>query len=160
MKKILFVCSGNTCRSPMAEALFNSLAADLGKADEFSASSAGLYTYGGSGANPNSIEVCRRHGLSLSAHRSKQFTDADAEEYDWIITMTHSQKNEVLREYSAGGITGVLAVYELSEHEHEHGFDVEDPFGGSTDRYEEVFNELAACLKAAALRIAEYGDII
>ena len=160
MKKILFVCAGNTCRSPMAEVLFNRFAAETGRGDEFSASSAGLYTYGGSAANPNSIEVCRRHSLDLSAHRSKQFTDADAEEYDWIITMTHSQKNEVLSGYSVGSGTGVLAVYELSEQEHEHGFNVEDPFGGSIDRYEEVFNELTACLKAASSKIAEYGDII
>ena len=160
MKKVLFVCTGNTCRSPMAEVLFNSLAADLGKGREFAAASAGLYTYGGSGANPNSIEVCRRHGLELSAHSSKQFTDADAQKYDWIITMTHSQKNEVLSEYSVSAGSGVLALYELSENESEHGFDVEDPFGGSTDRYEEVFGELTACLKAAVSRIAEYGDII
>src|SRR5712675_2452951 len=86
MKKILFVCSGNTCRSPLAEAIAREVLP--GRLDfEVEIASAGTSALAGSPASPHSIAVAERHGLDLSAHRSRMLTRDLVHEADLIVTM-------------------------------------------------------------------------
>lgn len=97
-KKILIVCTGNTCRSAMAAALLKKmLKEELGeKASQITIWSAGLTAWPGSPASPEAVEIMRREGINLSSHRARKLTKKDVLEADLVFTMTLSQKDAVL----------------------------------------------------------------
>ena len=92
MRNILFVCTGNTCRSPMAEAFCKQLIQEKGF-KELSCSSAGLAAYPGSPASEFSIKVMGEVGIDLSGHRSQPLNAemvAQADEI-WVLSPSHKQ---------------------------------------------------------------------
>ncbi len=131
-KKILFVCTGNTCRSPMAEALFNHLAREKGILAE--AKSAGVFASGG-GVSQNSIDAMAELGIDISAEISKQISREMIDEADLILTMSQSHKamTEAMfgcdKVYTLGGFCG-------------DGEDISDPFGGNLDIYKACRDEI------------------
>src|SRR5690606_23801828 len=100
---ILFVCSGNTCRSPMAEALARQVLAELKSVDVdqldelgISVASAGVFALGGSPAAEHAVTAMQKYGLDLSRHKSRQLTDTLIQEADVIICMTRAHRQAVL----------------------------------------------------------------
>jgi protein arginine phosphatase len=94
--RILFVCTGNTCRSPMAEKLLRKMARDRGM--EIEVKSAGLFASLGSAASPQAVHVLRKRGITES-HQSQP---ASRELLDWadlILTMTESHRDSLLQKY-------------------------------------------------------------
>lgn len=87
---ILFVCSGNTCRSPMAMALFRL------KGTEVRAESAGIFAADGQPASPEAVKACKLLGADLSGHRSRRITPEIIEDSDIIAAMTLSHKMQLL----------------------------------------------------------------
>ena len=85
--KILFVCTGNTCRSPMAEAL---LKMKCHGRNDIEISSCGLCAFSGDSATSESIEVMKNYGIDLTSHRARPFNTYMAEEYDVFCVMTES----------------------------------------------------------------------
>ncbi len=129
MKKILFVCTGNTCRSPMAQEIFNSLARKEGLGLE--AYSAGIAAFSGQEASKNSQLAMEELGLDIAGHRAKKV--ASLEEYDLVLTMSNSHKR---------ALGSSPKVYGLKEYVVGLEEDVEDPFGGDLNVYRASRNEL------------------
>ena len=85
MQQVLFVCTGNTCRSPMAEYLFNQAAAQQGLA--WRAASAGLYA-GDAPMSPGALVALAKHSIDGSRHRARPLSDALVQDADLILCMT------------------------------------------------------------------------
>ena len=79
MKKVLFVCTGNTCRSPMAEGIFNKLATEYGI--DAVAESAGLNTKNDLPVSENAVKACAEIGIDIRGHKSKNFDDCNPDDY-------------------------------------------------------------------------------
>ena len=88
MKRILFVCTGNTCRSPMAECMMNALLTQNGLQNEVQALSAGTYALSGAPASIGAQRAMQRRGLSLESHKSRAVTRALLESCDLVIGLT------------------------------------------------------------------------
>ncbi len=92
MKKVMFICSGNTCRSPMAAALY----ADYlkkNKIDRIEVASAGVSAFSGDTATPEAIEVCKERGVDLTYHRSRRLNFEDLNTTDLFVCMTESHSD-------------------------------------------------------------------
>lgn len=88
MTKILFICHGNICRSPMAEFVMKDLAEKAGLAEEFSIASAATSTEElGNGVYPPARRELARHGISCEGHRARQLTKEDYARYDYLVVM-------------------------------------------------------------------------
>lgn len=132
---ILLVCTGNTCRSPMAEGILKKLL------PQHNISSAGIYTADGLGASHYAIEVSKEIDVDISQHKSRQITEEIINDSDLILCMTHShtKKLEHVKEktFTLGGFIG--ADDEIS-----------DPYGGKLDEYRYCRQQLEGLLPIVA----------
>jgi len=149
-RSVLFVCTANQCRSPMAEALLKSLAARRGEADRWQVQSAGTWTEPGRPATQLSQAVMRRRTIDLSGHRS-HLIDADMlGKAAVILVMTRHHKEAVQAEFPEIR----HKVYLLSQLI-DRSFDVEDPYGGTLDDYELCATDLQDILTDGYDRLVE-----
>jgi protein-tyrosine-phosphatase len=139
MKKILFICTGNTCRSPMAAALFNRLAAREGSGCGFSASSAGLSAFEGEPASTNAVLAIKEYGCDLSVHRAHGLVPEDMQEAFLILTLSVGHKQYINSRFSGT----YRNVYALKEYVYGISEDVKDPFGSSLEVYRQCAEEIA-----------------
>ena len=147
--KIIFVCTGNTCRSPMAATIFNS----MDTSSDIEVLSRGLVVLFSEPSNPRADIVLKSHNLDLKDHKSKGLDSSDITEDTLILTMTERQKANVLESFDNAN-----KVYTLSEYVGENG-DVEDPYGGSLIEYEESFAQLSLLIKKLIYKLEEGGHI-
>jgi len=96
MKNILFVCTGNTCRSSMAEGIMK----DLLKDEDIIIKSAGADVFFSEPANQKAIDVMSKMGIDIRNHISQILTEELIEEADLILTMTHYHTDNVIRKYA------------------------------------------------------------
>ena len=98
MKKILFVCHGNICRSPMAEYVMKAMVAEAGRSAGFEIASAATSTEEtGNGVYPPVRRLLEAAGIDCSAHRARQMTLADYRHYDLIVAMDTQNLNNIRR---------------------------------------------------------------
>lgn len=143
--KLIFVCTGNTCRSPMAEAIYK----NLEKVSDMKVMSRGLVVLFSEPLNPKAEIVLKKHDLELNNHVSKGLKASDIDESTIILTMTASQKKKVLELYPE-----VKDVYTIKEFAGEIG-DVMDPYGQTLMEYEECYIELGRLVKKTLYKLNE-----
>jgi len=135
--RVLFVCTGNTCRSALAEAIATREAADRAMRDVV-ATSAGTSAWDGAAASDGAILVGIERKLDLNDHRSRQLTGALVADADLILAMGphHVERIEAL-----GGTGKTHLITDYAERS-SAGRAIVDPFGGDLELYRSTFSEL------------------
>jgi protein-tyrosine-phosphatase len=148
MHSILFICSANMCRSPMAEALFANLLKQRATDMDWQVSSAGVWAYDGNRASEGAVKALQRIGIDLSNHRSQSISKDMMLENDLILVMERNHKEALQAAYPKLAYK-IYLLAEMVGMSH----DILDPIGGSAADYEDTAAELELLLTDAFPRI-------
>ena len=137
--RLLFVCTGNTCRSALAEAIARREAIERGLAD-VEVASAGTSAWDGAPASDGALLVAMERGLDLASHRAQQLTRELVQSHDVVLAMGphHQERAEAL---GGEGRTHLLTAFAAGGNS---GRAINDPFGGDLEQYRETLTELQA----------------
>jgi protein-tyrosine phosphatase len=142
----LFVCTGNTCRSPMAEGLFRKLLSERLKCPEdelvdrgYMAASAGVAAVRGSPPSPEGVEILLDRGVDLRGHESQPVTPQLLSQADQIFTMTRSHRDLLAREFPESASRVELLARD--------GTDIIDPIGAGIEEYRRCADQIEADLQ-------------
>ena len=153
IKRVLLVCTGNICRSPLAEALLLRTLKERG-IEGVEVTSAGTGAWDGAPASEGAYLVGLERGLDLSGHRARLLTRELVEQADMILTMARHHRARV-DELGGEGRVFVLGEYAGLEGDEA---EVSDPFGGDLDVYRKTCVELEALVGNTAERLATEGQ--
>ena len=148
---ILLVCSGNTCRSPLAAAMLTARLAQEPDLRDITVSSAGTSAWDGSPASEGSYLVALERGLDLSMHRARILTTDQVQSADLILTMTAAHASRVA---DLGGASKVSTMGEYARADVSLR-DVPDPFGGDVEAYRAAADLMSGLIDAMVERLRE-----
>ncbi len=153
MKTLLFVCTGNTCRSPMAEALARQA---LAGQEGWRVVSAGIGAVNGQPPSRNAVLAMEQLGADISGHRSQMLTQRLVREADYIFGLTHGHVEAITYLYpDAGEKTFVLREFDPALNGYDQ--DISDPIGGPLDSYVQCRQEIEAGLRQALAAVQDHS---
>lgn len=143
--KIMFICTGNICRSAMAEGIMKKLVKD--KKIDAQIYSCGIYAESGDYATYNAIEAAKYYDVDISNHRATNIKNSQIEEMDIILCATNSHKDVVISMYP----NLINKVYNMKEYakldEDGKDMDIKDPWGYDMEIYRRCIEEISICLE-------------
>jgi protein-tyrosine phosphatase len=157
--RIQFVCLGNICRSPLAEAVFRKHVEAAGLAEHFEIDSSGTGDWHvGDSADRRMRATAEEHGVSLVEHRASQFTADDLEAYDHIFVMDKDNLHDVLYLDENDRHNGKVRLFR--EFDPEPGdFQVPDPYYGGADGFENVYQIVSRTAEELLDRLVDEHDL-
>ncbi|WP_332692023.1 low molecular weight protein arginine phosphatase [Halalkalibacter lacteus] len=147
MKNVLFVCTGNTCRSPLAEALLRSRAGC-----GIQVKSAGVQAFPNSPASANTLAVLAEKGIG-SNHLSKPLTEDLLDWADIILTMTNAHKEMIKLFYPH--VSEYLFTLKEYVDPLANNLDIDDPFGGPIEAYRQTAEQIECCLDDLTQKLSD-----
>ena len=140
--RVLFVCTANICRSPMAEGILNDLAGRAELTGQMEVHSAGVAAFDGAPASPLACDVSLEAGIDISRHRSRPVTEELLSQADLVLTMTALHHKEIAQRYPQSAEKVVpLRAYAVGGAVNGNR-DIEDPYGGTKAGYQKCFDQL------------------
>lgn len=149
--KIMFICTGNICRSAIAEGMLKKMTSNM---DNIQVYSCGIYAETGDGATYNAIQAAKEYGADISSHRATNIRESKIEEMNLILCATVSHKQSVL--YLYPNLEG--KVYTMKEYakldKAGQNMDIKDPWGYNEEIYRKCAEEINECLELIINRIS------
>lgn len=154
MIKVLFICHGNICRSPMGELIFKDLVKKAGLSDQFViASAATSYEEIGNPVYPPAKAELARHGISCAGKQARKLRKADFENFDYLIAMEGYNLRNIRREFG-NELTGRVSL--LLDYTDTPG-DIDDPW--YTGSFDVTYREIVAGCEGLLQHLEETGEI-
>lgn len=149
MKKILFVCSGNTCRSPLAEGIASKT---FSNTSDLKISSAGTSALDGLPASSLAVEVAKKNSIDLSSHKARLLSRTLVKEADLIVTMSSKHRETV------GVIEPAALAYTclLTDFSDEEEGDIVDPIGMGMAAYEATYSMIDKCVSGMKKKVEKF----
>ncbi len=137
MVRVLIVCLGNICRSPLAHGVLRERITERGLEEQITIDSCGTSSYhNGEQADPNTRRVARRRGVDLEWHRSRQLTDADFFEFDVLVAMDRSNERGIRQRLLPNSEVEIVRYLDFVTDA--PGPDMPDPYYGGTEGFDRV----------------------
>ncbi|MEX0600007.1 MAG: low molecular weight protein-tyrosine-phosphatase [Rhodothermales bacterium] len=157
--RIMFVCLGNICRSPLAEYLFRRHVEEAGMNAEFDVRSSGTGDWHvGQGADTRMRTKAAEYGVSLDGHRASQFDRTDLDEFDYIFAMDKNNLHDVLyldREDEHGNKVRLFREFDPEPEDYQ----VPDPYHGGARGFENVYQIVDRTVEMLLARLVEEHDL-
>lgn len=145
VKRVLFVCTGNICRSPTAEGVFRRAVAAAGLAHVIETDSAGTHGYHvGEAPDPRTVAAARARGIDLSDLRARKVSGADFARFDLILAMDAGHRRHLAAMRPTGARAAVALL--LDYHPSARGGDVPDPYYGDAAGFTQVLDLVEAAV--------------
>lgn len=153
MQKILFVCTGNICRSPTAEAVARHKAKILNLEKQFIFDSAGVESHHvGEAPDPRSAQVGKNHGISFSGIFARKITNTDFENFDLIMAMDRSHYDRLMRIAPLQYRNKIKLFLQFCGVKNSWNDEVIDPYYGSSRGFDEVFNVIDLAIEKLIIK--------